>query len=55
MIFVQPIDYFLAVWFVLAGMSTAYVDAISAGHPLMPPQVPALNPSRGGPLTGWTT
>ena len=25
MTFVQPIDYFLAVWFVLAGLSTAYV------------------------------
>jgi FtsP/CotA-like multicopper oxidase with cupredoxin domain len=24
-VFVQPIDYFLAVWFVLAGLSTAYV------------------------------
>ena len=23
--FVQPIDYFLAAWFVLAGLSTAYV------------------------------
>lgn len=23
--FVQPVDYFLAVWFVLAGLSTAYV------------------------------
>lgn len=23
--FVQPVDYFLAVWFVLAALSTAYV------------------------------